>query len=449
MGIEDALEQDLAFDYMTDDMVTDLGNHDYLKDTGRSDAPASQNVETLDVALATWDNQQNRHVDDALRTKPATTYVFWEIYSGRSNLSKAMEELGWEVRTFDLPEWNFTQSAHRQALLRVIDEEMPDVIWLAPPCKKWSRMQQVNQRNEHQAECLAIDRGMAGKPMWNTLSPLWHGPLLHFMTYLVVEPKSHQCAYGAGFWMNDHEWAYIKKPTAILSTEAEFTEHFNLKCPGDHLHLQLQRSLPHVGSLTGAAAAYQPDMCHAIADLITSITYASPEYVFHEDDQPEAVAEQPDHPEAEPPQHKGILQRIHDSRPVESQRLIARLHRNLGHPSQKDLLKILEARGASQHVLNALKNYHCELCSRYAPPAQSPKAAICTAEHFNQRLQADTLWIQIQGKPTPVLTMDTCLTPCTMPAVRGTSTLLLKQSIQTFYAPDMQSCRGLIVGCLK
>ncbi|CAJ1462231.1 unnamed protein product, partial [Effrenium voratum] len=150
-GIEDALEQDLGFDYMTDDMVTDLGNHDikfygihdYLKDTGRSGPmlpePAYVAEEaipqlrclhheldndgttepvqmplphkmwkTLDVALATWDNQQNRHVDDSP--------------------NQAMEELGWEVRTFDLPEWNFTRSAHRQALLRLIDEEMPDVI---------------------------------------------------------------------------------------------------------------------------------------------------------------------------------------------------------------------------------------------------------------------------------------------------------------------------------
>ncbi|CAJ1454178.1 unnamed protein product, partial [Effrenium voratum] len=432
-GIEDALEQDLAFDYMTDDVVTDLDNHDielygihdYLKDSAPllrclhhelnndgTTEPVQMPLpykmwKTFDVALATWDNCQDRHVDEALRTKPTTTYVFWEIYSGRSNLSKAMEELGWEVRAFDLPEWDFARAADRQALLRLIDEEMPDIIWLAPPRKKWSRMQQINQRNEHQAECLAIDREMehrtnlkltrqaflkqhhAGRQAYvehPLLSLAWSTPSLHDLP-----AEIHQCAYGAGFWMNDHEWAYIKKPTAILSTEAEFAEHFNLKCPGDHRHIQLQGNLPHLGSLTGAAAAYQPDMCNALANLIADLTYVHPEHAFHEDDQPAADQEQLVQPEAEAPQHKGILERIHDSCPVEAQRLIARLHRNLGHPSQKDLQKILEARGASQHVLNALKNYHCELCSRYAPPAQSPKSAICTAERFNQRLQADTL----------------------------------------------------------
>ncbi|CAJ1346887.1 unnamed protein product, partial [Effrenium voratum] len=225
-GIED-VQQDLAFDYMTGDMVTDLGNHDiefygihdYLKDTGRSGPML-----------------------------PEPTYVAEEAIPQLRCLHHELDNDGTTEPVQSVPlTFRSGTSPNPHIGKRLIDEEMPDVIWLAPPCKKWSRTQQINQRNEHQAECLAIDREMehrtnlkltrqaylkqqrAGRQAYveHPLSSLaWTTPALHDLPGRRAE--IHQCAYGAGFWMKDHEWAYIKKPTAILLTEAEFTEHFNL-----------------------------------------------------------------------------------------------------------------------------------------------------------------------------------------------------------------------------
>ena len=45
----------------------------------------------------------NYHLNSISKHKPNGKKVFWEVYSGISNLSQAMEARGWTVRTFDLP----------------------------------------------------------------------------------------------------------------------------------------------------------------------------------------------------------------------------------------------------------------------------------------------------------------------------------------------------------
>ncbi|CAJ1416750.1 unnamed protein product [Effrenium voratum] len=417
-GIKDALHHDLAFDYMTNDMVTDTDRHflefhnlnDYLSDTGRlgpelpevahhaecttddnlmidhhTDCNMHEGVtepvlchipqkmwRTFDVALATWSNHMNYHLNSISKHKPNGKKVFWEVYSGISNLSQAME------------------AECTRAFLQFQDEELPDVVWLAPPCKKWSRMQNINQRTAEQTELLQLDRAYehttnlkftrrvylrqqrGGRQAYveqRLWSLAWKTPALQLGGYRAI---FDQCAYGAGFWTSPTAWHYIRKPTAVLSTEESFAETMSLKCPGNHSHVALQGSRPGIGSLTTAAAAYQIDMCEALSQAICTTTEQRLMSLRHDHDL----------------ERTGILQKIRYNNPVESQRLVARLHR-----------------GASEAVILAAKDYQCELCTRYARPSQTPKAATRTTSVFNQRLQADTLWIQIQNKPVPVLTM--------------------------------------------
>ena len=76
-------------------------------------------------------------IEEALWTSLSTPLVFWELYSGDGGLSQSMEQLGFQVRTFDLPEWDFTKASHRSRLLELYESERPDVVWLAPPYSKW------------------------------------------------------------------------------------------------------------------------------------------------------------------------------------------------------------------------------------------------------------------------------------------------------------------------
>ena len=87
---------------------------------------------------------------------------------------------------------------------------------------------------------------------------------------------------------------------------------------------------------------------------------------------------------------------------------LARLHRNMGHPTKKDLHAILSSKGASQTVLDAVMSYQCPTCHELAPPTQTSKSALRTSYKFNERLLSDTIWLQVKGRPTPVVTMLRC-----------------------------------------
>ena len=114
--------------------------------------------------------------------------------------------------------------------------------------------------------------------------------------------------------------------------------------------------------------------------------------------------EDPSQPGAAP-RLTGTLGQLSVHTQSEAMKVFARLHRNLGHPTCKDLHKVLKDKGASQAVLQAALTYKSATCLKLAPPPQSTKATLHSTFRFNERLLADTIWLQVQGRPVPVVTM--------------------------------------------
>ena len=74
-------------------------------------------------------------------------------------LAETFAENGWTVRTFDIANgWDFEVAATRRAFLELQDAECPDFIWYAPPCKKWSTLQNLNLHTLEQIEALEAER---------------------------------------------------------------------------------------------------------------------------------------------------------------------------------------------------------------------------------------------------------------------------------------------------
>lgn len=70
--------------------------------------------------------------------------------------------------------------------------------------------------------------------------------------------------------------------------------------------------------------------------------------------------------------------------------------RNLGHPTTSQLEKLLVERKANERLLEANKAFKCEHCAQRAPPSQVPKSSIYKGNFFNDRVQADTLWLKVR-----------------------------------------------------
>ena len=509
IALDDGLTSDTVsgsylFDYITDDQVANFDQelplddlHFYLSETGRQ-APSSlksavdmsghepayyQPSEDGDFADNTVDNllpavysevprklwkalhhsirashnNVNEAIEKAFRALDRPP-VFWEVYSGCGNLSAAMAAIGFDVRQFDLPDWNFEKAQDRTLFFDLMDSERPDIIWLAPPCTKWSPLQALNAKDQARMDWLQAERdfhhathlkftakvyrranncGQVAVIEHPIASKAWKTQAFsHLPGYAT---RVDQCALGCGLPDANGVWRPIKKGTRLQVNHDHLHAHLaGYVCLGNHDHLPVIGTSPRIGSRASASGAYQDPMCTTIARHLLDVysyKYSQEEaaYPVTEGDVIEQDAEPPPVPDptwqhlrpstttvdldaednnlaphdvdADGTPNTGILKRLHCNRPSDAAKIVARLHRNLGHPSGKDLKKLLTGKGASHIVLKAVDDHQCPTCYRLRPPTQSPKSGLRSTFQFNERLMADTIWLQVQGKPVPVVTI--------------------------------------------
>ena len=103
---------------------------------------------------------------------------------------------------------------------------------------------------------------------------------------------------------------------------------------------------------------------------------------------------------------------LQDEDMQKARRTIQRLHRNLGHPSKRELVRLLQNKLASKALIKAAQEHECPLCELHQRPTGVPVSSMPRNSTFNQRVQADTLWIQIPGQrqQQPVLMISDCTT---------------------------------------
>ena len=74
-------------------------------------------------------------------------------------------------------------------------------------------------------------------------------------------------------------------------------------------------------------------------------------------------------------------------------RTISHLHRNLGHPTNAQLRKLLQEHHANEKLLIALDSFNCTICQQQQRPVQVSKTGIYRGTFFNDKVQADTMWL--------------------------------------------------------
>ena len=99
----------------------------------------------------------------------------------------------------------------------------------------------------------------------------------------------------------------------------------------------------------------------------------------------------------------GVLIELLSGNRQDAVRTVQRLHRNLGHPPKQALIELLESRGASDEVVKVAREFHCSACERYRKPNTAAPAALPQASHFNEKLQADVMWIKLDKDKIPVI----------------------------------------------
>ena len=244
-----------------------------------------------------------------------------------------------------------------------------------------------------------------------------------------------QCCFGTKLPDNYGDLKFIKKPTQLRWSSFQAAQDLTMLCEGDHEHLPIEGSSPGIGNRARASGAYQRGLCSAMFNAVCNIyedefeeAYANEDGEtmddtedFHEENEPQEHGEEdqpaddpvviPDEADPRPPP-QGALGRLHGTSAQDVTRTIMRLHRNLGHPTKGELMKLLESKGASPEMIEGARLHHCSTCDLHKRPVGHPVSSVPRPTHFNDRVQADTLWVHIPGrkKATPVLLMSDATT---------------------------------------
>ena len=83
---------------------------------------------------------------------------------------------------------------------------------------------------------------------------------------------------------------------------------------------------------------------------------------------------------------------------------VKRLHKSLGHPQPAVLKKMLSEVQATENVIKAAENFKCNTCYDRKPPFSVPPAAGLMAKSFNDRVMADSAWIDTDNGRKCVVT---------------------------------------------
>ena len=74
-------------------------------------------------------------------------------------------------------------------------------------------------------------------------------------------------------------------------------------------------------------------------------------------------------------------------------RALRRLHSNLGHPSNKDLVRVLRNSGACEEAIRQARELECAVCRNHKAPSSARPANTSRATRFNEKIGLDVKYL--------------------------------------------------------
>eukprot|EP00435_Cladocopium_sp_Y103_P036191 s2735_g9.t1 len=93
--------------------------------------------------------------------------------------------------------------------------------------------------------------------------------------------------------------------------------------------------------------------------------------------------------QAEPAAEQPVANQ-HDPKVMQA---IRRLHCNLGHPSVKDLVRILRHSNATSEAIKAAQSFECDVCRNHVQPASALPAKTSRTTEFNEKIGLDVKYL--------------------------------------------------------
>ena len=302
---------------------------------------------------------------------------------------------------------DFRKNQVRDEILHEIKTKRPGMVWMAPPCTYWCGFSRLNfspqerrrLRAKEQVLIQFVDEVIETQNLLGGMaivenprsSDMWrHSALQRW----ILKPDIHLakvdlCAYG--MVSSDHA-VPMRKPLSLLCNNGRFAEHITKLCDHSHEHQTVQ------GNETAKSAVYPTAFANAVVRAYDAGRTPQFKEVLMTGEVIEDMA--PEEPAgADAISFKGKVNPTVAS-------ALKRIHQNLGHPNNRDLIKHLRLGGAPASVQRAAEQMSCRTCDRSSKAKLQRVAAPVTMLDFNEAVAADVIWIDAADeKNKPCLNM--------------------------------------------
>ena len=237
------------------------------------------------------ENQRAKTIENIMEAHEKGIPLMWEVYSGDALLACTFKKRGWRVMTFDLLNgWDFEKTKTRREFLELLDKVCPEFIWLAPPCKKWSTLQNLNLHTLAQIEALEAERDFQEATHLTMCKKAFVKQWREGRDAALEQPRyavswktktldelpgwrsnCDMCQFGAMLPDDEAMMQYIKKPTSLLWTNEMAAAQMSMECDDDHYHLPIEGSSPGIGNRARASGRYQEGFCEAVVNTVVHI----------------------------------------------------------------------------------------------------------------------------------------------------------------------------------
>ena len=224
-----------------------------------------------------------------------------------------------------------------------------------------------------------------------TGSRLWTYPEMQSLCRVFETVKLHMCRYGLRLPSSEH---YIRKSTRLLVSQSDM-QSLGLLCTGDAKHSchdTVAGHAPGVAKVSEYAGQYPREFVQAVLNTLAKFREKHPEHGASNTCRAHPaclvqVLEDAVHPDA----WTEILAAAQSQAKSDQELMpvLIRLHKNLGHPPNHDMVRILKHGDASEQALRLAKEFSCDFCKSQARPTSPLPTQPNRVSEFNHQVGMD------------------------------------------------------------
>ena len=220
-------------------------------------------------------------------------------------------------------------------------------------------------------------------------SRLWTYPEILALCRKHPVLKLHMCRFGLRLPGSEN---FIRKSAKLLVSHQDMGS-LAKQCPGQECsrhkcHDVIAGQHPSVGSISQFAGQYTPEFVRAVLETVPKFQCSQPVLLICDETLPEMDSSSVAAVESIRKQVQGSVKSDDQLRAV-----IDKLHRNLGHPPNCDLIRILKNGQASERAIALARQHSCDFCQSQKQPKVPLPARTHRCTEFNQEVGMDVVYL--------------------------------------------------------